>query len=285
MSTMVAADSPYFVPKPSLWPIRTGIALLMAVAGGSAWMNRGHAGPWLLGLGLVLLGLVLFGWFRDLVVEGNRGAYNTQVDRSLRLGMAGFIFSEVLFFGAFFAALYYLRTVTIPDLSQGLSSQLWPGFAGGWPASGPLIDSPLHPMSWRGAPLENTVILLASGVCITLAGAAARKGRRKQSAMALAITLALGVWFLDHQVQEYRHAFDDLGLTLGAGAYGGTFFLLTGFHGFHVAMGASMVAVTFARTMLGQVTAASHVLLDAVSWYWHFVGIVWLLLYVVVYLL
>jgi len=275
----------YFVPRPSMWPIRTGIVLLLLVAGASLWLNGGEPGPGLLAVALLLLALVLIGWFRDIVGEGNQGVYDAQVDRSFRWGMATFIFTEVMFFGGLFATLFYVREISIPDLAHGLSAELWPGFKGGWPATGPGIDTPLHPMSWRGAPALNTIILLASGVAITWAGAAARSGKRTQLIIALALTLALGVRFLVGQAGEYHHAFSDLGLTLGLGAYGATFFILTGFHGLHVTIGATMVAVVLARTLMRQVTPTSHFILDAVSWYWHFVGVVWLLLFVVVYLL
>jgi len=274
---------PYFVPKPSRFPIRTGIALLLMVLGAAAWINRAQPGPYLLGCGLFLLALVLIGWFGALIREGPQ--YNGQVDQSLRWGMAWFIFSEVMFFGGLFAALFYVREVSIPDLSHGASASLWPGYAGGWPASGPLITSELHPMSWKGAPALNTILLLCSGVAITFAGRAIRQGKQGLLSVLLAVTVALGATFLFKQAGEYHHALTDLHLTLSEGAYGATFYLLTGFHGVHVAIGTAMVFVMLVRSLLRQFTPSQHLGLEMVSWYWHFVGVVWLLLYVIVYVL
>jgi len=278
-----ATTEGYFVPAPSRFPIRVGAALLIATAGASAWINRAQPGAYLLGLAVVLLALVLVGWFGALIREGPQ--YNGQVDRSFRLGMGWFIFSEVMFFAALFGALFYVREISIPDLSHGPSASLWPGYAGGWPASGPLIASELHPMSWKGAPALNTILLLCSGVAITFAGRAIRQGRQGLLSVLLAVTFALGVTFLFKQAGEYHHALTDLHLTLSEGAYGATFYMLTGFHGVHVAIGTTMVFVMLVRSLLRQFTPAHHLGLEMVSWYWHFVGVVWLLLYVIVYVL
>jgi cytochrome c oxidase subunit 3 len=275
----------YFVPAPSRWPIRLSIATLFLTSGAAVWFNRGGAGPYLLVCGLLLLVLVMFGWFGNVIDEGRKGLHSAQVDQSFRWGMAWFIFSEVAFFGALFAALFYLREVSVPDLAHGLSAELWPGFAGGWPATGPGIPAGLQPMSAKGAPALNTVLLLTSGAMITWAARAVSRGNRAQLIATLALTLALGVAFLFNQASEYRHAVTDLNLTLSQGAYGATFFLLTGVHGVHVAIGAAMVAVILIRSLRGEMTAQHHFAFDAVSWYWHFVGVVWLLLYVAVYVL
>jgi cytochrome c oxidase subunit 3 len=283
LSNPVAADEGYFVPASSRWPIRSAVALLFLVAGAAIWMNRGGAGPYLLGIGLAALVLILVGWFSDVGGEGAR--YNRQVDRSIRWGMAWLIVSEVMVFASLFAALFYMRVIVLPDLAHGESSQLWPGYAGGWPATGPGLPGGVQAMAAKGAPTINTIMLLASGVAITWAHHAVQRGRQAQLVVALLITLALGVTFLYNQSQEYRHAIGSLHLTLAQGAYGATFYILTGLHGVHVAVGVTMVAVMLVRALARRITPRSHLGFDMVTWYWHFVGIVWLLLFVVVYVI
>jgi cytochrome c oxidase subunit 3 len=283
VSTPVAPDERYFVPAASRWPIRSAVALLFLVAGAAIWMNRGGSGPYVLAIGLAALVLILFGWFSD--VSGEGAQYNSQVDRSIRWGMAWLIVSEVMVFASLFAALFYLRAIALPDLAHGESSVLWPGFSGGWPATGPGLPGGVHAMAAKGAPAINTILLLCSGAAITWAHHAANRGRQAQLVLALFITLALGVTFLYNQSQEYRHAITALNLTLSQGAYGATFYFLTGLHGVHVAVGATMVAVMLIRALLRRITPRDHLGFDMVTWYWHFVGIVWLLLFVVVYVI
>src|SRR5258706_1628456 len=277
--------APYFVPEPSQWPVRVAVSLLFMTAGAATWVNSGQAGPFLLACGLLSLVLVLFGWFGNVIREGQNSLHNAQVDRSFRLGMAWFIFTEVMFFGAMFAAVFYMREISVPDLAHGLSAQLWQGYSGGWPASGPGLHSTVQPMSARGVPALNTALLLLSGLTITMAHQAMPRGNFRLLIFGLAATVALGLVFLLMQATEYRHAISELHLTLSQGAYGATFFLLTGFHGVHVAVGVTMVSVILVRSLLGQLTPQHHFALDAISWYWHFVGVVWLLLYIVVYCL
>jgi cytochrome c oxidase subunit 3 len=188
-------------------------------------------------------------------------------------------------FASLFAALFYIRVISLPDLAHGESSQLWPGFAGGWPATGPGLPGGVQPMEAKGAPTINTIMLLCSGAAITWAHHAANRGRQAQLVLALLVTLVLGVSFLYNQSQEYRHAITALHLTLSQGAYGATFYILTGLHGIHVAVGATMVAVMLVRALLRRITPRDHLGFDMVTWYWHFVGIVWLLLFVVVYVI
>jgi len=274
----------YFVPVPSRWPIRSAVALLFLVAGAALWLNRGGSGPYVLGIGLAALVLILFGWFSD--VSGEGAQYNSQVDRSIRWGMAWLIVSEVMVFAGLFGALFYLREISVPDLAAGgRSADLWPGFAGGWPVTGPGLPGDLKAMQAKGAPTINTIMLLCSGAAITWAHHAAERGRRAQLVLALFVTLALGTAFLYNQSQEYRHAITALHLTLSQGAYGGTFYVLTGLHGVHVAVGATMVAVMLIRALMGRITPHGHLGFDMVTWYWHFVGIVWLLLFVIVYVI
>ena len=276
----------YFVPQPALWPIEAAVALLLMAAGGATWLNDGVQGPWILAAGVAMLAYVLLRWFGSLIVEGRRGLYNDQVERSLRVGMAWFIFSEVVVFGALIAALIFIRVISVPDLASGdTHTILWPDFEGGWPASGPAIEGTFAPMKALGIPLLNTIMLLTSGAAVTLADKALSRGRRGLVIALLAATVVIGLLFLRNQAAEYHKAYTALHLTFDSGAYGQTFFILTGLHGVHVAIGTAFMVVMLGRTVRGDFTAKDHLALQAASWYWHFVGVVWLILYVVVYLL
>jgi cytochrome c oxidase subunit 3 len=253
-------------------------------AGGAIWLNEGAQGPWILAAGAAILAYVLLRWFGSLITEGRRGLYNDQVQRSLRVGMAWFIFSEVVVFGALFAALFYTRLISVPDLASGeTGALLWPGFKGGWPVSGPGIEGTFSPMKALGIPLLNTIMLLISGAAVTVADKALDRGRRGWVIALLTLTIVVGVLFLRNQASEYHEAYTALHLTFASGAYGQTFFILTGLHGLHVAIGTAFMMVMLGRTVRGDFTANDHLALQAASWYWHFVGIVWLILYVLVY--
>jgi len=248
------------------------------------WFNMVAAGPWLVAAGLGVLTYMLFGWFGTVIHESQAGRYNRQVDVSFRWGMSWFIFSEVMFFAAFFGALFYMRTLAVPGLGEGETAlQLWPNFKPGWPVSGPGIESTFTPMGAWGIPAINTLILLSSGATVTWAHWGLKKGNRGQLTLGLLLTIALGVLFLCLQAYEYHHAYTEYNLKLTSGAYGATFFMLTGFHGFHVTLGTIMLIVIFGRALRGHFTAEHHFGFEAVSWYWHFVDVVWLLLFVLVY--
>jgi cytochrome c oxidase subunit 3 len=252
--------------------------------GGGLWINEIAAGPWVVIAGMVILVYMMFGWFGTVIRESEGGKYNQQVDLSFRWSMSWFIFSEVMFFAAFFGALFYMRVLSVPDLGSGDTlEQLWPGFAAHWPVSGPGIEETFTPMGAWGIPAINTLILLTSGVTVTWAHWALKKNNRTQLIAGLAVTVALGILFLTLQAYEYVHAYHELGLTLGMGAYGATFFMLTGFHGFHVTIGTIMLIVILGRSIAGHFTADHHFAFEGVSWYWHFVDVVWLLLFVLVY--
>jgi cytochrome c oxidase subunit 3 len=274
----------YYVPDPSRWPIFGSIALLLMAFGATMWFNMVSVGPWVLAAGLAVLVYMLFGWFGTVVRESEGGRYNQQVDVSFRWGMSWFIFSEVMFFAAFFGALFYMRTISVPDLGSGATlTQLWPNFKPGWPVTGPGIESTFTPMGAWGIPAINTLILLSSGATVTWAHWGLKKNNRGQLALGLFLTIALGVLFLCLQAYEYHHAYTEYNLKLTTGAYGATFFMLTGFHGFHVTLGTIMLIVIFVRALRGHFTPAHHFGFEAVSWYWHFVDVVWLLLFVLVY--
>jgi cytochrome c oxidase subunit 3 len=207
--------------------------------------------------------------------------------------MMWFIFSEVMFFAAFFGALFYARQLSVPWLA-GLGAKpmthdlLWGHYEGGWPTNGPAHVGPRDDGTFEiipafGVPALNTLILLSSGVTVTIAHHALRAGHRGVLKVFLALTFILGFLFVSLQAKEYHHAYAELGLTLGTGVYGSTFFMLTGFHGLHVTIGAIMLTVIWLRVLRGHFTPQRHFAFEAVSWYWHFVDVVWLGLFVFVY--
>jgi len=247
-------------------------------------MNAIHAGPWVVIAGMALIIYMMLGWFGVVIRESEAGKYNKQVDLSFRWGMSWFIFSEVMFFAAFFGALFYMRILSVPGLGSGETQELiWPGFTARWPTSGPGIEETFTPMGAWGIPALNTLILLSSGVTVTWAHWALKKNNRAQLIAGLFATVALGMLFLSLQAYEYVHAYHVYNLTLGMGAYGASFFMLTGFHGFHVTVGTIMLIVILGRSLAGHFTAEHHFAFEGVSWYWHFVDVVWLLLFVLVY--
>jgi cytochrome c oxidase subunit 3 len=203
--------------------------------------------------------------------------------------MMWFIFSEVMFFAAFFGALFYARNLALPWLGgegDGVMTNalLWEGYSAAWPTGGPAaIGGPFQTIPAWGVPLLNTLILLSSGVTVTIAHHALKAGHRKQLLVFLGLTVLLGALFLFFQAEEYIEAYQHLNLTLGSGIYGSTFFMLTGFHGFHVFVGMTMLLVITLRIMKGHFTPSHHFGFEGVAWYWHFVDVVWLGLYAVVY--
>jgi cytochrome c oxidase subunit 3 len=232
-------------------------------------------------------------WFGTVIGENEHGMYNMAVDRSFRMGMMWFIFSEVMFFAAFFGALFYARELAVPWLSgHGVkifnSLLLWKDYSGTWPTNGPATLGPrangtFETVSALGLPAINTAILLSSSVTVTIAHHALIAGHRTRLKIFLALTFLLGFTFVFLQAKEYHEAYTELGLRLSTGIYGSTFFMLTGFHGFHVTLGAIMLTVIWFRVMKGQFTPQRHFGFEAVAWYWHFVDVVWLGLFIFVY--
>ncbi len=281
----------YYIPHDSPWPIRGSIALFAIMLGAISYLND-WAGGWAFVPGALLLAYMFFGWFAVVIGESEHGTYNMQVDRSFRMGMMWFIFSEVMFFGAFFGALFYARVLSVPWLGgEGVkvftNFVLWPQFEAGWPTNGPArvggIDGVFHTIPAIGIPLLNTAILLTSGLTITIAHHALRAGQRGKLKLFLALTFLLGFTFVGFQAHEYGEAYKELGLRLSTGIYGSTFFMLTGFHGLHVTIGAIMLTVIWLRVLHGDFTPRRHFAFEAVAWYWHFVDVVWLGLFIFVY--
>jgi len=289
----------YYVPAQSKWPIVGSIGLLVTVLGAGTLMNNLSSGEgaggarWVLIAGLAIIAYMFFGWFSNVINESRQGLYSAQMDRSFRMGMGWFIFSEVMFFAAFFGALFYIRVLVGPWLSgegeRGYSNMLWPEFQFSWP----LLQNP-DPATFPGPketispwqlPLINTIILISSSVTVTLAHHALRAGKRAALRNWLLLTVVLAVIFLALQIMEYVHAYNDLGLTLNSGIYGATFFMLTGFHGAHVFMGTLILTVILLRVIKGHFTPENHFGFEAAAWYWHFVDVVWVGLFIFVYVL
>jgi cytochrome c oxidase subunit 3 len=272
----------YFAP-PSKWPVVGSTALFFMAFGAVLLFNDYGAGTLSLALGFFILLYMLFGWFGTVIRESERGMFNQQVDMSFRWAMSWFIFSEVMFFGAFFGALFYARVYSVPWLADLDNKLLWPDFAAHWPTAGPYKSDEFSPMHAWGIPAINTLLLLSSGVTVTWAHWALKKGDRSNLIFGLALTIILGGIFLTLQAIEYSHAYSELNLKLSTGVFGSTFFMLTGFHGFHVTLGVTMLIVILFRSVAGHFTPERHFGFEAVSWYWHFVDVVWLLLFVFVY--
>jgi cytochrome c oxidase subunit 3 len=280
---MMNQSARYFIPDPSRWPIFGSLALLCMAFGGALWINEATWGKFLLIFGVCTLFYMMFGWFGSVAHESEGGKYNKQVDTSFRWGMSWFIFSEVMFFAAFFGALFYMRVLSVPWLGDLDHKLIWPDFTAQWPTAGPGIAEKFTPMAAWGVPALNTLILLTSGVTVTIAHWGLLKNNRKQLIIGLILTIALGITFLCLQAFEYHEAYTDLNLKLTTGAYGATFFMLTGFHGFHVTVGTLMLIVILGRSIAGHFTADHHFGFEGVAWYWHFVDVVWLLLFILVY--
>jgi cytochrome c oxidase subunit III len=282
-ATHSGAKPYYFVPQPSHWPITGSCALLLMALGAASWFNSYAMGPWLVLAGFAVLVTMMFGWFGKVIDESEQRLYNKKVDLSFRWGMSWFIFSEVMFFAAFFGALFYVRNLSVPWLGDLDNKLLWPNYMAAWPTNGPYLREPFTPMAAIGIPLLNTIILVSSGGTVTVAHHALQAGRRGALKFWLFITIVLGVTFLVLQAYEYTHAYSELNLKLSTGVYGSTFFMLTGFHGFHVTIGAIMLTVMLLRIFRGHFDAHHHFAFEAAAWYWHFVDVVWLLLFVLVY--
>jgi cytochrome c oxidase subunit 3 len=291
MSTSAPGTTPYYyVPQPSRHPAMMALGLFFVILGAGQWINSVEWGEWSLYFGLAWVAVVLFQWFRDAVRESESGQYGHKVDLSFRWSMSWFIFSEVMFFGAFFSALWWMRAHSVPALGGLENALLWPDFKAMWPSAGPGVTAspagivePFHAMTPFWLPTINTALLLSSGVTLTIAHHALQAGNRSKTILWMWATVALGLVFLFVQGYEYFHAYRDLNLKLSSGAYGSTFFMLTGFHGFHVFVGMLMLLFITLRLQKGHFTAKRHFGFEGAAWYWHFVDVVWLGLYVLVY--
>ncbi len=280
----------YFVPAPSRHPVLCATGLLLIIFGAAEWINGYGWGMYSLIAGFALLFFVLQQWFRQAIGESETGLYGDKIDVSFRWSMSWFIFSEVMFFGAFFGALFWTRLHALPNLGSLENAVLWPDFRAVWPSLGVGITGspagivePFQTMGPWPIPTINTLLLLSSGVTLTIAHHALVAGQRAKTIGFMWVTVLLGLLFLSFQIFEYHHAYTELNLKLSSGAYGSTFFMLTGFHGFHVFVGMLMLMFITIRLMKGHFTPQRHFGFEGAAWYWHFVDVVWLGLYVVVY--
>ena len=286
---MSHTDDRYYVPHGSHWPAVGSLGLLMLMVGVSTWLNGSDAGFWIMLAGFGTIIFMLVGWFGTVISESQRGIYNSQVGISFRMGMFWFIFSEVMFFAAFFGTLFYARNMSIPWLGGDSNSfftnmLLWPGYESTWPTNGPgNVGGDYESMGPFGLPLINTALLLTSSVTLTIAHHALIAGKRSVLKTFLAATFLLGFVFVYLQGMEYIEAYEHMNLKMTSGIYGSTFYMLTGFHGLHVTLGAIMLTIIWFRVLKGHFTPDGHFAFEAVAWYWHFVDVVWVGLYVFVY--
>ena len=280
----------YFVPGPSRHPVMAAIGLFFVILGAGQWVNGAEWGPYSVAFGMVWWLTVLKQWFSDAIHESQSGMYSDRIDVSFRWSMSWFIFSEVMFFGAFFGALYWARVHSVPELGNMEHQLLWPDFKGLWPsvaagatASPAGVVEPFRTMTPWPLPTINTGLLLTSGVTLTIAHHALIANQRGKAIAFMWLTVLLGAIFLGCQGFEYYEAYHHLNLKLSSGVYGSTFFMLTGFHGFHVFVGALMLLFITLRLQKGHFTPEKHFGFEGAAWYWHFVDVVWLGLYVIVY--
>ncbi|KQM80306.1 cytochrome c oxidase subunit 3 [Xylophilus sp. Leaf220] len=289
-STHTSATPYYFVPAESRHPAMAAAGLFFVILGAGQWVNGHTWGMYSLAVGMVWWLTVLFQWFRDSIRESEGGLYGYKIDLSYRWSMAWFIFSEVMFFGAFFTALWWARAHSVPALGSLDNALLWPDFKAVWPSLAAGVTAApaghIEPFQTVGPfwlPTINTALLLSSGVTLTIAHHALRENHRGRTISFMWATVVLGFVFLVVQGYEYYHLYAELNLKLTSGVYGSTFYMLTGFHGFHVFIGMLMLFFTTLRLQKGHFTAERHFGFEGAAWYWHFVDVVWLGLYVLVY--
>lgn len=291
----MSTNTTYYIPHKAVWPIIATGGLMLMLAGFANHLNGSATGSGMMVVGFATFLIMLGLWFALQANESESGMYSHGVGISYRMGMMWFIYSEVMFFAVFFGALWYTRNLSVPWLGEtgflsgpGRSTHdvLWSAYQGGWPTNGPMsVGGHFEPMGAFGLPLLNTLILLTSGVTCTWAHHGLLAGNRAQLIKGLFATVALGFLFVGFQASEYAEAYHEMGLTLGSGIYGSTFFMLTGFHGFHVCVGAIILSVVLFRSWKGHFKPENHFAFEAAAWYWHFVDVVWLGLFVFVYLL
>lgn len=287
----MATNKEYYIPHQATWPVIGTAGLMIMLAGFANHLNGAVIGSWMMLAGLAIFIVMLAGWFTLQAKESESGMYSTQVGISYRMGMMWFIFSEIMFFAVFFGTLWYTRNLSVPwlggDGSNAATGEfLWPDFKAVWPTNGPgHVGGDFEPMGAFGLPLVNTLLLLTSGVTCTWAHHGLLAKKRNQLITGLAATVILGFIFVACQAMEYHEAYTEMGLTLGSGIYGSTFFMLTGFHGFHVCVGAIILSVVLFRSWKGHFQPENHFAFEAAAWYWHFVDVVWLGLFIFVYLM
>jgi cytochrome c oxidase subunit III len=270
----------YHIIDPSPWPFLGALGALIMAIGGVAWMQMMKGGalplfglnlanPWIFFIGLAIVLYTMFAWWSDTIREAHEGHHTQVVSIHLRYGMIMFIASEVMFFVAWFWAFFDASLYS----GEAIQASRVAYTGGVWPPKGIEVLDPLH------LPLYNTIILLLSGTTVTWAHHALLHGDRKGLVNGLILTVGLGMIFTSVQAYEYAHA----PFTFKDSLYGATFFMATGFHGFHVLIGTIFLAVCLFRAMKGHFTPQQHFGFEAAAWYWHFVDVVWLFLFACVY--
>ena len=290
-ATHSAGSTPYYyIPAPSRFPAQTALGMFFVILGAGQWINGSGWGMYALVLGLLIWLFTMYQWFGQAIAESEGGLYSDRIDVSFRWSMSWFIFSEVMFFAAFFGALYWARVHALPMLADINHQLLWPDFKAIWPSAGGGVTGspagivePFQTMGHFWLPTINTALLLTSGATLTVAHHALIANERAKCITWMWITVLLGLTFLFVQGYEYVHAYRDLNLKLSSGIFGSTFFMLTGFHGFHVFVGMLMLVFITLRLMKGHFTPKRHFGFEGAAWYWHFVDVVWLGLYFLVY--
>jgi len=272
-----AKNHDYHILPPSFWPLLGSMAAGILAVGGIMWMHKVANGPAVFGVGLMGVIATMFLWWGDVIREAHRGDHTPVVQLHLRYGMILFIASEVMFFLGWFWAYFDFSLFPAPVEWVDGAAQRVPetvkNVLGAWPPKG------LEVIDAFGFPLLNTVILLLSGTTVTWAHHALIHGDREGVKRGLWITILLGLLFSSIQAYEYAEApFKFAGLN-----YGASFFMATGFHGFHVIIGTIFLIVCLARVYAGHFTPRQHFGFEAAAWYWHFVDVVWLFLFVSIY--
>ncbi len=268
MAEAHAKQHPYHLVDPSPWPLLGGVSAFVLAVGGIAYMHGYSLWSMLPGLAMVIYTMAM--WWRDVIREAKAGDHTPVVQLHLRYGMILFILSEVMFFVAWFWA-FFDSSLTADSAIQISKAE----FTGGnWPPQGIEVFDPWH------LPLLNTLILLTSGTTLTWAHHALLHDDRKGVIWGLALTVALGIVFSFVQAYEYMHA----PFSFGGNIYGATFYMATGFHGFHVIVGTIFLIVCLVRASRNQYTKTHHFGFEAAAWYWHFVDVVWLFLFFTIYI-
>lgn len=252
----------FHLVDPSPWPIISAFSALILTSGGVLYMHGYKGGSFLLQLGFLMILFMMFCWWRDIIREATvEGQHTTSVQTGLKLGMLLFIVSEIMFFFAFFWAFFHS------------SFNPSPAIGGVWP---PAFITTLDP--WK-IPLLNTILLLSSGASVTWAHHSIVWGSKYQACISLIITVILAVIFTALQGFEYVSA----PFSISDGVYGASFYMATGFHGFHVIVGTLFLTVCLFRLYLNHFTREHHFGFEAAAWYWHFVDVVWLFLFITIY--
>ena len=311
----MSTEGSYYVPEQSKLPLASALGMGTMAFGAASWVIEGGTSTVFL-IGTAIMAAVMYKWWSIVIEENTQGIVSDQLKYSYVLGMYWFIFSELMFFVCFFGSLFYVRVLVGPwlggeaaigvfddtatDAAIANATHLWNEYDPTWPplitpdqtvnAEGAKFVGPQEAMSFPGwerlgswLPLYNTIVLISSSLTVDKAHHALKDGNRQAFIRWLGLTVFLGGVFLVLQAEEYVHAYKELGLTLDSGIYGTTFFLLTGFHGAHVTLGTIMLLISFLRGLKGHFNETDHFGFEAAAWYWHFVDVIWIGLFFIVY--